>query len=375
MRKILTSLSVAIIVTLFAASSTFAQAPSAPAATQQSPATSIDKPNKPKTDDKWISIGTGSVTGVYYPAGGAICRMINKDAKTLNLRCGVESTPGSVYNVDGVRTAEFDFAIIQSDWQEHAYDGTGLFQNKGRFDKMRHVMSLHNEAMTVIVQKHTNINKLDDIKGKIVNMGSEGSGVRATMEDLMKAKGWTKADFKSIAELKTSDQAKALCNGTIDVMILATGHPNGLVQEVTSLCETKMIDLDDDGVRNFLSGNPELSVTTIPGGMYPGIPNDVNTFGVKATLVTTSDESDQVVYNLTKAVFDNLQAFKSLHPVFESLEPVKMATEGRTAPYHNGAQRYYQEKGLLKADAPAASTSQSPSTSPTSEPALPAVKK
>ncbi len=302
----------------------------------------------PYKDDKLMVIGTGAVTGVYYPAGGAICRLINKERKTLGTRCAVESTPGSIYNLNALKNAEVDFAIVQSDWQEHAYNGTGQFVKSGRFDKLRHLFSLHTEAFTVIVQKKSDIQKFDDIKGRIVNIGNEGSGVRATMEELMTAKGWTKNDFKSLSELKPAEQAKALCDGKIDVMILATGHPNGAVQEVVSMCETRIINVDGEQIANFVQSNPEFSMTVIPGGVYNGNPNDITTFGVKATVVSTTDTSEQMAYNMTKVVFDNLEAFKALHPVFSQLSAEKMVSEGKTAPIHPGAEKYLKEKGLLK---------------------------
>ena len=298
-------------------------------------------------DDKLIVIGTGAVTGIYYPAGGAICRLINKDRKSLLIRCAVESTAGSIYNISALQNAEIDFAIIQSDWEDHAYNGTGYFAKLGRVENLRHVFSLHNEAFTVIVQKKATIQKFDDIKGHIVNIGPEGSGVRATMEDIMKAKGWTKQDFKSLAEYKPNEQSKALCDGRVDALVLATGHPSGAIQEVTSLCETRIINVNDEIIQKFVMGNPELATTIIPGGMYVGIPNDVTTFGVKANFVTTTDMSDTVVYNVTKTVFENLPAFKALHPVFQQLEAAKMVKEGRIAPFHDGALKYYREKGLV----------------------------
>lgn len=322
---------------------TAATATSAPSATQPASV-------KPLIEDKLVLIATGSVTGVYYPAGGAICRLVNKDRKIYGVRCTTESTPGSIYNIDALKNADVEFGIVQSDWQEHSYNGTGLFASKGKFDKLRFVFSLYNEAMTIVVAKNSKIAKLDDIKGKIINIGPEGSGARATFDDLMKAKGWTKADFRSVSELKPNDQARALCSGTVDALIVATGHPNGLVQEVTSMCETKIVPVNDDVVQRFISGNPELSTVAVPGGLYAGIPDDVPTFGVKATLVTTSDVSDDVVYNVTKAVFGNLEAFKGLHPVFHDLVAAKMAMEGKIAPYHPGALKYYKEKGLVGAD-------------------------
>lgn len=306
--------------------------------------------NKPLIEDKLIVIATGTVTGVYYPAGGAICRLVNKDRKIYGVRCTTEATPGSIYNIDALKSTDVEFGIVQSDWQEHSYNGTGLFASKGRFDKLRFVLSLYNEAMTIIVTKNSKIAKLDDLKGRIINVGPEGSGARATFDDLMKAKGWTNKDFRSISELKPNDQSRALCSGTVDALIVATGHPNGLVQEVTSMCETKIIPINDEVVQRFISGNPELSSVSIPGGLYAGIPDDVPTFGVKATLLTTSDISDDIVYNVTKAILDNLDAFKGLHPVFHEITPAKMATEGKIAPYHPGALKYYKEKNLVGND-------------------------
>ncbi len=319
-----------------------------------SPYTSMAQaPAKIPLDDKLMVIGTGAAMGVYYPAGGAICRLVNKDRKKLGIRCSVEPTVGSIYNLEALQGSEVDFAIIQSDWQEHAYNGTGVFSPKGRYEKLRYVFSLHNEAITIVVPRSSKINKFDDIKGHIVNVGPEGSGIRSTFEDVMKAKNWTRTDFKSISELPSQEQSKALCNGSIDVMLLATGHPNGLLQEVSKMCEVRILDVSDDVINKFIAGNPQFSGAVIPGGLYTGISKDINTFGVRATVVTSSDISDYMVYNMTKIIFDNIEIFKTLHPVLANLDPAKMVTEGRIAPYHNGALKYYQEKGLLKEDAPA----------------------
>jgi TRAP transporter TAXI family solute receptor len=306
------------------------------------------KPKKAVPEDKLIVIGTGAVMGVYYPTGGAVCRLINKERKTLGIRCSVDPTPGSIYNIEALKNAEIDFGIIQSDWQEHSYNGTGAFSAKGRYEKLRHVLSLHNEAISVIVNKTSKINKFDDIKGHVVNVGLEGSGVRTTISDIMKAKNWSKADFKTLSELTPADQAKALCKGDIDVMILATGHPNAVVKEVSNMCEIRILEVYDDVIKKFIAGNPQFSSSTIPGGIYAGVPQDIKTFGVNATIVTSSDASENMVYNVTKVIFENLAAFKALHPVLEKLDLAKMANEGRTAPYHDGALKYYQEHGLVQ---------------------------
>ena len=297
--------------------------------------------------DKFITIGTGGVTGVYYPAGGAICRLVNRGRKEHGIRCSVESTGGSVYNLNSVAQGELDIGVAQSDGQYHAYNGTGPFSKPNH--KLRALFSLHSEPFTVIARKDAGVKTFTDIKGKRVNIGNPGSGMRAIMDVLMKQYGWTKSDFKLASELKASEQAQALCDNKIDVMIYAAGHPNGAVQEVTTTCDTKLIPVNDDVVKKLVAERPYYAKAVIPGGMYTGNPDDVETFGVKATFVSSTDVDDDVIYQVVKAVFDNFENFKTLHPVFSTLTPERMITEGNTAPLHAGAVRYYKEKGLLPA--------------------------
>ncbi len=300
-----------------------------------------------QAEDKFITIGTGSVTGVYYPTGGAICRLVNKGRKSHGVRCSVESTSGSVYNLEALRKNELDFAIAQSDWQYNAYNGIDYFVEQGPNKGLRSLFSLHSEAFTVVARADSGIKTFEDLKGKRVNIGNQGSGNRATMEVLMKAEGWTTKDFKEALELKASDQADALCNNKIDVMIYSAGHPNGAVQEAATTCETVIVPVSGSKIDELIKAHPYYVRTVIPGGMYPGTPNDVETFGVKATLVTMEDEDEDVVYQLVKAVFDNFDNFKTLHPVFSTLDLKKMVKEGNIAPLHKGAERYFKEKGLL----------------------------
>jgi hypothetical protein len=297
--------------------------------------------------DKYITIGTGGVTGVYYPAGGAICRLVNRARKEHGIRCSVESTGGSVYNLNALRAGELDVAVAQSDWQYHSYMGTGPFKEMGADKKLRSLFSLHSEPFTVIVRADSGISKLDDIKGKRVNIGNQGSGQRATMEAIMEIKSWTYNDFKAATELRASEQAQALCDGKIDVMIYAAGHPNGAVQEVTTTCNAKILPIDDKDIDTLISRNPFYSYTTIPGGMYSGNDKDIKTFGVKATFVSTEDVDEDVIYQLVKAVFENFENFKTLHPVFSILEPKDLMKDGNTAPLHSGAAKYFREKGWM----------------------------
>ena len=153
--------------------------------------------------------------------------------------------------------------------------------------------------------------------------------------------------FKLASELKASEQPQALCDNKIDAMIYAAGHPNGAVQEVSTSCDTHIIDVTGSSIDSLVQDNSFYAYTSIPGGMYQGTPNDVHTFGVKATFVTSSDADEEIIYQIVKAVFDNFDNFKTLHPVFANLEPKKLVKEGNSAPLHKGAERYYKEKGYL----------------------------
>lgn len=299
----------------------------------------------------YFTIGTGSVTGVYYPAGGAICRLVNRGKKEHGIRCSVESTGGTVYNLNALRSSELDMAVVQSDGQYHAYKGNKIFEEKGAFTKLRSLFSLHSEAFTVVARSDANIKSFKDIVGKRINVGEPGSGMRATMNTVMSIEGWDKSNFKSVSELKASEQPQALCDNKIDVMVYIAGHPNGAVQEATTQCDTKIVSLEDDLIKKIITNNPYFARATIPGGMYPGTPNDVKTFGVKATVVTTSDKDEEVIYQIVKSVFENFDNFRTLHPVFVNLDPKHMVFEGNTAPLHKGAERYFREKGYIKATA------------------------
>jgi TRAP transporter TAXI family solute receptor len=302
---------------------------------------------KKELENKFVTIATGNVTGVYYPTGGAICRLVNKTRKEHSIRCSVESTDGSVANLNAVRQGEVAMAIAQSDWQYNAYKGQDYFAEKGPDTALRSLFSLHTEAFTVVARADAGIRTFDDIKGKRVNIGNKGSGNRATMEVLLRAEGWTVSDFKQVTEYKASEQPDALCSNKIDVMIYSAGHPNGAVQEASNSCETVIVPVDGPKIDALLKDKPYYAYTVVPGGMYSGTPNDVRTFGVKATVVVNDAMPEETAYQIVKAVMENINGFKLLHPVFASLDSAKMVKEGNVAPLHKGALRYYKEKGLL----------------------------
>lgn len=296
---------------------------------------------------KFITIGTGGVTGVYYPTGGAICRLVNKSRDKHGVRCTVESTGGSIYNLNAVRSGELDMGIVQSDWQYHAYNGTSKFADQGAYKDLRAVFSIHSEAFTVVARRDANISTFTDLKGKRVNIGNPGSGQRATMAVLLKAMNWSVNDFSLASELKPAEQAQALCDNKVDAIVYVVGHPNGSIQEATTACDTVVVPVTGAGVDKLVKENPYYAVATIPGGMYKGNPQPISTFGVKATLVASARIDADTMYQVVKAVFDNIKDLRGLHPAFGYLKDKNMVSEGNSAPLHDGALRYYREKGLM----------------------------
>ncbi|MFB9137143.1 TAXI family TRAP transporter solute-binding subunit [Vibrio olivae] len=297
---------------------------------------------------EFITIGTGSVTGVYYPTGGAICKLVNKGRKDHNIRCSVESTGGSIYNVNTIRAGELDFGIVQSDWQYHGYNGTSKFEEQGPYKKLRAVFSLHTEPFNVIARTDAGINNVKDLEGKRVNIGNPGSGDRATMGVVMDAMGWTNDSFKLASELKGSERSQALCDNKIDAFVYVVGHPNGSIKEATTSCDAKLVPVTGPEIDKIVSDNPYYAYSNVPAGMYRGTDQDVKSFGVAATLVTTSDVSEDAVYNVVKSVFENFDTFKRLHPAFANLSKEDMVKAGISIPLHPGAIKYYKEAGLLK---------------------------
>ncbi len=298
--------------------------------------------------EEFITIGTGGVTGVYYPTGGAICRLMNKNRKETGIRCSVESTGGSVYNINTIREGELEFGVAQSDWQYHAYHGTSKFADAGPFEDLRAVFSIHPEPFTVVARADAGITNFSDLEGKRVNIGNPGSGQRGTMEVLMDAMGWTTDNFALATELKASEQSAALCDNQIDAMVYTVGHPSGSIQEATTSCDSVLVTVDGPAVEELINNNDYYRSAIIPGGMYRGNPDDVSTFGVGATLVTSANVSDDAVYALVSAVFDNFEDFKKLHPAFAHLKPEEMISAGLSAPLHPGALRYYREQGWIE---------------------------
>lgn len=297
---------------------------------------------------KYLTIGTGGVTGVYYAAGGAICRLVNKDRAKHGIRCSVESTGGSVFNVNTIRAGELDLGVTQSDVMYNAVKGLGQFKDAGAYGDLRAVMSLHPEPFTVVARKEANIKSFADFKGRKFNVGNPGSGTRSSMEELLGAMGWKLSDFALASELKADEHGPALCDGKIDGFFYAVGHPSANIQDPTTSCGAKLVSLTGPAVDKLVREKPYYAAVTIPAGLYPNNPQATQTYGVLAALVSSTKVPADHVYAVVKAVFDNFEEFKKLHPALANLKPEDMVKNGLSAPLHEGAARYYREKGWIK---------------------------
>jgi len=297
-------------------------------------------------DQQFITIGTGGVTGVYYTVGGAICRHVNKIRKETGIRCSAESTGGSIFNINEIRAGELDLGVAQSDWQYHAYNGTSAFAEQGPFTELRSVFSVHSEPVTMVARDDSNIETLTDAKGKRLNIGNEGSGNRGTWEIIEKALGWQRSDLKLAAEMKSAETGQALCDNKIDTYFWLVGHPSALTQETLATCATHLVNVDGPAIDQLVADNVYYRKFTIPAGMYNNT-KDISTFGVVATIVTSANVSDDVIYTVVKAVFDNFDDFKRLHPAFAGLKESEMIKDSLSAPLHPGAVKYYKERGWM----------------------------
>lgn len=293
-----------------------------------------------------LVIGTGSVAGVYYPTGGAICRFYERK-EAGDERCDVEPTGGSIDNLEGLRDGRFSLVVVQSDWQYYAYTGQPEYQGETAFDSLRSLFSLHSEPFTVLARTDSGIATFSDLKGRRINLGEPGSGQRGTLDVLMASHGWTYDDFQGTAELPPLRQSEALCDYRLDAITYAAGHPNPAILEASERCGTVLVPVTGKAVDRLLDKKPYYRMTSIPGGLYPGNPEPVQTLGMVATVVTTTNMPDEVAYQIVKAIFENFDTLTRMHPAFANLDPATMIQDGLSAPLHPGARRYYEEAGLL----------------------------
>ncbi|MBE0488916.1 MAG: TAXI family TRAP transporter solute-binding subunit [Halomonas sp.] len=298
--------------------------------------------------ERFITIGTGGQTGVYYVVGQSVCRMVNRGSDDHNIRCNAPTTGGSVANVNGMKSGELDMGVVQSDVQYRAYHGEDSFADDGAWEEMRAVFTMHGEPLTVVARADSGIEHISDFPGKRVNIGNPGSGQRNTMNVVMDAMGWDTDIFSLASQLDAAEQAAALSDNNIDAMVYVVGHPNGSIQEATTTIDARLVPVTGPEIEKIIEDNPFYTHSVIPGGMYRGNDEDVETFGVAATFVSSTAVDEDIIYETVKAVFENFDRFTRLHPAFENLNEEDMISDGLTAPLHDGAARYYRERGWIE---------------------------
>ncbi len=300
-------------------------------------------------DRSFVTFGTGGITGVYYPTGGAISSLINKKQDTYNIKSAVASTGGSVFNINAVLAGNIEFGIAQSDRQYEAYNGLAEWESEGPQKNLRSVFAIYPEAITLVASEKSEVSTVSDLRDKRVNLGNVGSGQLQNALTVLKVFGLSEDDVKA-EMVKAAEAPGLLQDGRIDAFFYTVGHPNGNIKEAASgRIPVRIIPIEGPGINTLIVENPFYSTTTIPITMYPKSVNteDIPTFGVAATLVTSSETSEDIVYAVTKEVFENLDDFKAFHPAYETITPESML-EGLSAPLHKGAIRYYKEAGLLE---------------------------
>ena len=298
-------------------------------------------------EQKFVTIGTGGVTGVYYAAGGAICRLMNKERAKHGIRCSVESTAASVYNINTIKAGELDFGVAQSDVEYNAVKGLAQFKEGGPHSDLRAVFSVFPEALMVASRKEAGVKKFEDFKGKRFNVGNPGSGTRATIDMLMAGMGMKTGDFSLTSELKPDEHGAALCDNKIDGFAFVVASPAANIQDPTTTCGAKLVSITGPAVDKLVKDYPYFAYATVPGGVYPNNPEATKTFGVVASFVSSAKVPDAVVYAMVSAVFENFDEFKKLHPALANLDPKDMIKNGMSAPLHPGAVKYYKEKGWM----------------------------
>ncbi|RDE24844.1 C4-dicarboxylate ABC transporter substrate-binding protein [Motiliproteus coralliicola] len=294
---------------------------------------------------KIISLGTGGVTGLYYPAGGAICRLVNENRMEHGIRCAVRSTPGSVSNLQQVDAQQLDLGIAEAGQLHDALQGQGRFAEP--LAQLRTLFSLYTEYITVVARKDSGIDSFDDLRGKRINIGPEGSSQRATLQLLMQARGWSLNDFPEVHQLEPAQQAQALCDGRIDATLYVVGHPSGAIKEALRDCDSRLLALASADVSTLSGKNPHYRSEHLNGGYYASGLGEIETAGVRATVISRADLPEQDAYAIVKALFERLPSFRRMHPAFKQLESGAMVEGPLAAPMHPGALRYFREAGLI----------------------------
>jgi len=318
---------------------------------------SVDPKIDPKTEKSSVAnskietqlfLGTGSVQGLYFPIGGVICRLLNRHKALHKVRCLLESTGGSVYNLRELRKGNFDLVVSQSDWQHHAYNGTSTFSDDGANPNLRAVFALEADPITLIVKTDRDINSVDDLTGRIVSFGYTRSLQHRIMNDLLAAKNWNDDNFKEVRNMSDLKQVKALCHDDVEAILLLMSSLNDYLKTVDESCQLRIVPIEGSEVQTLIAEKPYYRTGKIGKGQYLNAPDDIMSFGLGATFVASESTSPKAIYHVVKEIVENFRDFQSLHPSLQHLEKKELPYAGISVPLHSGAIRYYKEARLLK---------------------------
>ncbi|MBF0247723.1 MAG: TAXI family TRAP transporter solute-binding subunit [Alphaproteobacteria bacterium] len=294
-------------------------------------------------DARNFTIGTGSVAGVYFPVGQAICGVVNAGSDRHGYHCEAVNSGGSADNIKAIQSGERQFGIAQSDVQFFAAKGYGPFKAAGPDGKLREVLALYTESFVVVARDGSDIKRLDDLKGKRVNIGNPGSGQRVNMDLVMAAKGWGADAFAQVTELDAKTQAQALCKGEIDAFVFVAGHPNEALRHTIADCKAHLVEVWGPEIESQIARFPYYRAVSISDQTYPGMKSALRTFGVTASLVTSADASEDLVHDVVMSVISKFTDFKFSNRALFELTPGEMVPSGDTPPPHPGSLKYFKQ--------------------------------
>lgn len=291
-----------------------------------------------------VTIATGSNVGLYYPSGSAICRLLNLTSKN-GVRCIVESTPGSSYNLNAVEGGMNNFAFVQAD---ELLSYAEKKKQEGHPSTVQVVFPLYTEAFVLVVSSQSGIQNLEDIKGKSINIGAEGSGVRNFTTKIVENLSLKSTDFKNIISETQPNAKQMLCSGNIDASLFVAGQPSETIQHLVENCGAKIIPFPQSLINNIISQNPYYSLVKIPSEMYFGHAFEIQTIGTKAVLVTSNVTDSETVYNLTNTIVSNFETFKRYSPVTSRMSVEEINSSLPFLQFHPSAIKAFEENGLKK---------------------------
>ncbi|MFQ1892057.1 TAXI family TRAP transporter solute-binding subunit [Aeromonas veronii] len=282
-----------------------------------------------------LTIGTGPLNGVYYPTGGAICRVLNAGHALHGDSCTVQSTRGSMANLKALDKGDVQLALVQSDVLHHALHGTGPFSGQGANNELRSLFRLYQESLTLLAAPNSGITTLADIEGKRVYPGNKGAGEQITSQALMAAMGWQPGQFAAYQLKSDSEPLEGLCDGSLDAAFVVAGHPSLAVGDLISRCKVRLIPIEGEQIDRLLKQHPYYQRSRIAANLYPGQTTAINNIGMSAELVALASLPDPIVRTVRDTLLARVKQFSRLHPALSKVTPEQLQAQTEL-PLHAG---------------------------------------